>query len=128
MLTPEATLPRRRPGFSLVVALMVMTLLVLTILTATAFLKVESTLAMTKQTEACSRFAALAALRLAQAALQERLGPDTRVSAPAVSSVRGCVKRRRRLRRRSYLPPPSTGLRTGFDTARYRSPAQGERG
>jgi len=83
MLTPEATLPRRRPGFSLVVALMVMTLLVLTILTATAFLKVESTLAMTKQTEACSRFAALAALRLAQAALQERLGPDTRVSAPA---------------------------------------------
>ncbi len=85
MLTPEAILPRRRPGFSLVVSLMVMTLLVLTILTATAFLKVESALAMTKQAEARSRFGALAALRLAQAALQERLGPDTRISAPAAT-------------------------------------------
>jgi hypothetical protein len=83
MLTPGAHRRRQRAGFSLVLALVVTALLVLAILTATAFLKVESALATTKQAEARSRFAALAAVRLAQAALQERLGPDTRVSAPA---------------------------------------------
>jgi len=83
MLTPGAHRRRQRAGFSLVLALVVAALLVLAILTATAFLKVESALATTKQAEARSRFAALAAVRLAQAALQERLGPDTRVSAPA---------------------------------------------
>ena len=83
MPTPRAHHRRRRAGFSLVLALVVTALLVLAILTATAFLKVESALATTKQTESRARLNALAAVRLAGAALQERLGPDTRVSAPA---------------------------------------------
>lgn len=83
MPTPRAHHRRRRAGFSLVLALVVAALLMLAILTATAFLKVESALATTKQTESRARLNALAAVRLAGAALQESLGPDTRVSAPA---------------------------------------------
>ena len=83
MRTPRAPRRRHRAGFSIVVSLTVMTMLVLTVLTLAAFLKVEGALAMNKQAETRARLNALAALRLAGAALQEYLGPDTRISAPS---------------------------------------------
>ena len=61
----------------------VMAMMVMVVVVLAAFLKVESSLASTKQAEAIARLNALGAVRLAGAALQERLGPDTRVSAPA---------------------------------------------
>lgn len=82
-----------RQGFSLVISLLVMAMMVMIVVVLASFIKVESTLASAKQAETVARFNALAAVRLAGAALQERVGPDTRVSAyasifenPAVSS------------------------------------------
>jgi len=63
--------------------MVVMAMMVMLIVVLAAFLKVESSLAATKQAEVAARLNALASVRLAGAALQERLGPDTRVSAPA---------------------------------------------
>jgi hypothetical protein len=70
-----------------------MAMMVMIVVVLASFIKVESTLASAKQAETIARFNALAAVRLAGAALQERLGPDTRVSAyssiyenPVVSS------------------------------------------
>jgi hypothetical protein len=58
-----------------------MAMMVMIVVVLASFIKVESTLASAKQAETVARFNALAAVRLAGAALQERLGPDTRVSA-----------------------------------------------
>lgn len=63
--------------------MVVMAMVVMMVIVLASFLKVESSLAALKQAEAVARLNALGALRLAGAALQERLGPDTRVSAPA---------------------------------------------
>ncbi|NBV79925.1 MAG: hypothetical protein EBR62_08710, partial [Verrucomicrobia bacterium] len=63
--------------------MVVMTMMVMVVVVLASFLKVESSLATTKQAEAVARLNAMGAVRLAGAALQERLGPDTRVSAPA---------------------------------------------
>ena len=83
-------MPRRlldlRPvhrGFSLVLSMVIMAMMVMVVIVLASFLKVESSLAVIKQAEASARLNAFAAARLAGAALQERLGPDTRVSAPA---------------------------------------------
>ena len=65
------------------ISLLVMAMMVMVVVVLASFIKVESTLASSKQAETIARFNALAAVRLAGAALQERLGPDTRVSAPA---------------------------------------------
>lgn len=63
--------------------MVIMTMMVMVVIVLASFLKVESSLAVIKQAEASARLNALCAARLAGAALQERLGPDTRVSAPA---------------------------------------------
>ncbi len=73
----------RRPGFALVLSLVVMSLVVLVVLSLAGFLRIESGLASLRQAELYARLNALASLRLAQGAIQERFGPDTRVSAPA---------------------------------------------
>ncbi len=72
-----------RAGFTLVMSLVVMSLLVLVILSLAGFLRIEANLAGHRQAELLARHNALASLRLAQGALQESFGPDTRVSAPA---------------------------------------------
>ena len=63
--------------------MVVMAMIVMMVVVVASFLKVESSLATVKQAEALARLNAWGAMRLAGAALQERLGPDTRVSAPA---------------------------------------------
>lgn len=72
-----------RPGFALVLSLTVMSMVVLIVLSLAGLLRVESGLASLRQAELIARLNALASLRLAQGAIQERFGPDTRVSAPA---------------------------------------------
>ena len=74
---------RERKGFALVLSLVIMSLIILVVITVVAFLRVESALATSRQAELAARLNALAAARLAQGAIQESLGPDTRVSAPA---------------------------------------------
>ena len=64
-------------------SMVLMAMIVMVVVVLATFLKIESSLAAVKQAEAIARLNALVALRLAGAALQERLGPDTRVSAPA---------------------------------------------
>ena len=80
---PSPPTPSTRPGFALVLSLVVMSLIVLVVLSLAGLLRVESGLAAHRQSEVLARLNALAALRLAQGAIQERFGPDTRVSAPA---------------------------------------------
>ena len=67
----------------MVLSMVIMAMMVLTVVILASFLRVESAFAVAKQAEGVARLNALAAVRLAGAALQERLGPDTRVSAPA---------------------------------------------
>lgn len=93
-MTPAFSLSPRRPGFALVLALVVMSLIVLVVLSLAGLLRIESGLASSRQAQLAARLNALASLRLAQGAIQERFGPDTRVSAsaaifddPAVSSA-----------------------------------------
>jgi len=66
-----------------VLSMVLMATLVMVVVVVASFLKVEASLASVKQAEAVARLNAVGSLRLAAAALQERLGPDTRVSAPA---------------------------------------------
>lgn len=72
-----------RRGFALVLALAVMALLVLVTLSLAGLLRVESSVAVARQAGVAARLNALAAVRLAQSAVQQTLGPDTRVSALA---------------------------------------------
>lgn len=67
--------------------MVIMTMMVMVVVVLASFLKVESSLASIKQAEAVARLNAMGAVRLAGAALQERLGPDTRVSASASSTM-----------------------------------------
>lgn len=73
----------RRPGFSLVLALTVMSLMVLVILSLAGLLTVESRLASHGQALRASRLNALAAGRLALGQLQQLAGNDQRVTARA---------------------------------------------
>lgn len=82
-MTPASYPLDRRPGFALVLALVVMSMIVLVILSLAGLLRIESGLASNRQADLLARLNALASLRLAQGALQERMGPDTRISAPA---------------------------------------------
>ena len=82
-MTPASTPARLRPGFALVLALVVMSMVVLIVLSLAGFLRIESNLASHRQADLMARLNALASLRLAHGAIQERFGPDTRVSAPA---------------------------------------------
>jgi hypothetical protein len=82
-MTPALSPNTRRPGFALVLSLVVMSMVVLVVLSLAGFLRIESNLAAQRQASLLARLNALASLRLAQGAIQERFGPDTRVSAPA---------------------------------------------
>jgi len=75
--------PRNRHGFSLVLSLAVMALLMLVVLSLAGFLSIESRAATARLTATQSRMAALASLRLALAHLQQEAGADRRVTARA---------------------------------------------
>lgn len=75
--------PRNRTGFSLVLSLAVMALLVLVVLSLAGFLSMESRAATARLASAQGRMAAVASLRLALAHLQQEAGADRRVTARA---------------------------------------------
>ena len=80
----EASIPSStRSGFSLVLSLVVMSFLVLTLLTLSAFVTVESQAARHHQLATRARLNGTAALRLALAHLQQEAGPDRRATARA---------------------------------------------
>ena len=60
-----------------------MSMMLMMVVVLASFLKVEASLATVKQAEIMARINALSSMRLAKAALQQRLGPDTRISASA---------------------------------------------
>ena len=62
---------------------MVAAFLVLTIIVLASFIRVESQLAYNRHAVLRARLNALASMRLAGAALQQFVGPDTRVTAPS---------------------------------------------
>ena len=74
---------RKSPGFSLVLSLAVMALLVLVVLSLAGFLSIESRAATARLASAQGRLAALSSLRLALAHLQQEAGADRRVTARA---------------------------------------------
>ena len=81
--TPTHKTMSAQRGFSLVLSLVIMTMMLMMVVVLASFLKVEASLAVAKQAEVSARINALSSMRLARAALQQRLGPDTRVSASA---------------------------------------------
>ena len=78
-----STPPAKRQGFSLVLALVMAAALVTVIIVLAAFLKVESRLAINSVLLTRARLNTVASLRLAQGNMQQMLGPDTRITAPA---------------------------------------------
>lgn len=74
---------RSKPGFSLVLALAVMALLVLVVLSIAGFLAIESRVAASSQSMRQARLNALASMREALGVLQQEMGPDQRISANA---------------------------------------------
>ena len=83
MVRPAHQASRRRPGFSLVLSLLVAATLVLSLIVIAGFIRIESRLAMNRQALLRARLNAQAAMRLAGGALQQFVGPDTRVTAPS---------------------------------------------
>jgi len=83
--TPHAPVPRcaRRGGFSLVLSLTIMALMLVVIITLVSFLKIESQLATNSVTRTQARMQAMLSLRLALAHLQQEAGPDRRTTARA---------------------------------------------
>ena len=77
------TRPSTREGFSLVLSLSIMSLLVLVILSLAGFLSIESRVAASHQAAVQGRLSALGAMRLALGHLQGEAGPDRRVTARA---------------------------------------------
>ena len=63
--------------------MMVTAFLVLTIIVLASFIRVESQLAHNRHAVLRARLNAMASMRLAGAALQQFVGPDTRVTAPS---------------------------------------------
>ncbi|MFM9167866.1 MAG: hypothetical protein ACKOQ9_06045, partial [Verrucomicrobiota bacterium] len=74
---------RTRGGFSLVLSLTVMAMLVLTVVTIAAFISIETRLAGHSHLGARARLNAAMALRLALAHLQQEAGPDRRATGRA---------------------------------------------
>ena len=70
-----------RAGFSLVLSLTIMALMVLVVLSVAGFLNIESRLAAAHQSSTQARLSAIASLRLAIGHLQQEAGPDRRVTA-----------------------------------------------
>ncbi len=75
--------PRRRPGFSLVLSLVVMSVVLLTVITVASFVTIESRLSAQHQNFLRSKLNAAVSLRLALAHLQQEAGPDRRMTARA---------------------------------------------
>ena len=74
---------KRREGFSLVLALTLMGLMVLVVLTVAAFLNIESRLSTNALSQTRARLNAVASARLALAQLQQLAGHDQRATARA---------------------------------------------
>ena len=74
---------RRRPGFSLVLSLVVMSIVLLTIITVASFVTIESRLSAQHQNFQRAKLNAAVSLRLALAHLQQEAGPDRRMTARA---------------------------------------------
>ena len=74
---------KKRPGFSLVLTLIILAMLTLTVLLSAAFINIESRLAMQNHLATRARMNAVSSLRLAMAHLQQEAGPDRRVTARA---------------------------------------------
>ncbi|PHX58349.1 MAG: hypothetical protein CK522_04625 [Opitutia bacterium] len=72
-----------RRGFSLVLSLTIMAMMVMIVIVLAAFLSVESKLAKAAQYRTQSKLHALVSLRLALAHLQQEAGPDRRMTAQA---------------------------------------------
>ncbi|MSS99388.1 MAG: hypothetical protein EXS26_02875 [Opitutales bacterium] len=83
MFSLRAPTIRSRPGFSLVLSLLVMSLILLTIITVASFVSIESRLAAQHQNIVRARLNASVSLRLALAHLQQEAGPDRRMTARA---------------------------------------------
>jgi hypothetical protein len=83
VVRPVHQVPSRRAGFSLVLALLVAATLVLTVIVIAGFIRIESRLATNRQAMLRARLNAVASMRLAGGALQQYIGPDTRVTAPS---------------------------------------------
>ncbi|MEI6794481.1 MAG: hypothetical protein WCL05_04510 [Verrucomicrobiota bacterium] len=79
----ETLLRRRRPGFSLVLSLVVMSVVLLTVITVASFVTIESRLAAQHQNFLRAKLNAAVSLRLALAHLQQEAGPDRRMTARA---------------------------------------------
>jgi hypothetical protein len=75
--------PSSRRGFSLVLSLTIMAMMVMVVIVLAAFLSVESKLAKAAQYRTQSKLHALVSLRLALAHLQQEAGPDRRMTAQA---------------------------------------------
>lgn len=72
-----------RRGFSLVLSLTIMALMLVVIITLVSFLKIESQLATNAVAQSRARLQAMVSLRLALAHLQQEAGPDRRTTARA---------------------------------------------
>jgi hypothetical protein len=71
--------PKRR-GFSLVLSLTIMAMILLMVITLASFLSIEARLAAANQLRTQARMQALVSLRLALAHLQQEAGPDRRTT------------------------------------------------
>ena len=71
--------PKRR-GFSLVLSLTIMAMILLMVITLASFLSIEARLATANQLRTQARMQALVSLRLALAHLQQEAGPDRRAT------------------------------------------------
>ncbi len=81
---PTATMtPRERTGFSLVLSLLVMSIVLMTTITVASFVTIESRLSVQHQHKQRANLNAIVSLRLALAHLQQEAGPDRRITARA---------------------------------------------
>ncbi|WP_269523234.1 hypothetical protein [Coraliomargarita parva] len=74
---------RRREGFALIVAIMLMSFMVLLLVTIASMVKVESTVSQSASYHASAQNNALLAMQIAIGELQKYAGPDQRVSTTA---------------------------------------------
>ena len=74
---------KRSPGFSLILSLTMMAAMVMLVVTISAFVTVESRMAMNQQLATRARLNAVVSMRLALAHLQQEAGPDRRATARA---------------------------------------------
>ena len=74
---------KRSPGFSLILSLTMMAAMVMLVITISAFVTVESRMAINQQLATRARLNAIVSMRLALAHLQQEAGPDRRATARA---------------------------------------------